>query len=297
MDELTQIYTFINVVEAQSFSAAARQQSVSISTVARQVKLLEDQLGVRLLNRSTRSLSLTEPGRLFHERVCAISNDLNKAKSEVKSFQKDVRGVLRVALRVSTGTTIVVPALPAFLEQYPDLSVEVSLTDERQDLVANDVDVAVWMGDMPDSEFVARRLSPSQRVVCASPKYIARHGAPQSPNDLRRHNCILFAARSYGNVWVFSRNGQREDVEVRGNLWSENGLVLLSAAQAGLGIVVVHERTVRPLILQGHLTRVLDDYTVKPRVEEAELHAVYPSGRGLSRNVRVFVDFLVELFR
>lgn len=296
MDEFTRIQTFIKVVEAGSFSAAARHES-SISSVARQVKSLEDELGVRLLNRSTRSLSLTEPGRRFYERVCVIANDLKNAKSEATSFQESVKGVLRVSLRVSTGTTIIVPALPTLLEQYPELSIDISLTDERRDLVANNIDVAVWMGNIPDSELVARRLSPSQRIVCGSPTYFQRHGVPRSPADLREHNCVLFTARSYGNVWGFTRDDQHEEIEVQGTVRSDNGLVLLSAALSGLGLIVVHEWMVRLPIAQGALVRVLDDYSVNPKAGDAELYAVYPSSRGLSRKVRVFVDFLVALFR
>ncbi|HXD43135.1 MAG TPA: LysR family transcriptional regulator [Ramlibacter sp.] len=295
MEELARIQTFIKVVEAGSFSAAARDVS-SISSVARQVKSLEEELGVRLLNRSTRSLSLTEPGRRFYERACKIANDLSNAASEAKSFQEGVKGVLRVSLRVSAGTTIIVPALPAFLAQYPELSIDIALTDDRRELIANNIDVAVWLGHIPDSEIVARRLSRSHRIVCGSPAYFERHGVPQKPQELRAHNCLLFTARSYGNVWGFTKDGQHEDVEVEGNVRTDNGIVLLSAALADLGLIVVHEWMVRSLISQGRLISVLDDYTVNPRPGDAELYAVYASGRGLSRKIRVFVDFLVHLF-
>jgi DNA-binding transcriptional LysR family regulator len=296
LDEFTRIQTFIRVVEAGSFSAAARDLS-SISSVARQVKALEDELGVRLLNRSTRSLSLTEPGRRFYERACAIANDLGNAKSEVKSFQDTVKGVLRVSIRVSAGTTMIVPALPAFMAQYPELTIDLTLSDERRDLVANNIDVAVWMGHLPDSEIVARRLSPSQRIVCGASGYFERHGVPRTPEDLRQHNCLLYTARSYGTRWAFTRDGRQDEIDVRGSLRTDNALVLLSAAVSGLGLIVVHEWTVRSQIAQGNLVRVLDDYTVNPRPGDAELYAVYASSRGLSRKVRVFVDFLVDLFR
>lgn len=295
MDEFTRIQTFIRVVEAGSFSAAAREMS-SISSASRQVKSLEDELGVRLLNRNTRSLSLTEPGRRFYERACAIFNDLSNAKSDAKSFQDSVKGVLRVSIRVSAGTTMIVPALPAFMAQYPELSLDISLSDERRDLIANNIDVAVWMGHIPDSEIVARRLSPSQRIVCGSPAYFERHGIPRTPEDLRRHNCLLYTARDYGSRWAFSRDGREQEIEVQGSLRTDNSLVLLSAALSDLGLIVVHEWMVRLYIADGRLARVLGDYGVNPRPGDAELYAVYPSSRGLSRKVRVFVDFLVDLF-
>ena len=295
MDDFTRVKTFIKVVEAGSFSAAARDES-SVSTVARQIKSLETELGVRLLNRSTRRLALTDAGRRFYERVSAIVRDLKEATSEVTSLEEDVKGRLRVSLRVAAGTTIIVPALPKFLAQYPDLELEISLTDERRDLIANHIDVAMWLGDLPNSQVVARRLSRSGRIVCGAPEYFARHGVPRAPQDLRHHNCLLFTAPSYGNVWSFSRDGKNDVVEVNGNVRSDNGLVLLSSGLATLGVIIVHGWMVRDLLAEGRLTRVLAEYTVNPRPGDADLYAVFPSSRGLSRKVRVFVDFLVDVF-
>jgi DNA-binding transcriptional LysR family regulator len=295
MDEFTRIQTFIKVVEAGSFSAAARQEG-STSSVARQIKSLEDELGVRLLNRTTRSLSLTEPGRLFYESACVIARDLNNAKMAARSFQEDVKGVLRVVLRASTGPTIIVPALPALLEKYPELKIDITLSDERFDLVSTNTDVAVWVGSIPDTDMVARRLTPGQRLVCASPHYLERHGVPKVPQDLRSHNCIIFATHTHGPAWTFHKDGQEEVIEVQGNIRSDNGFVLLSAAEAHLGLIVVNEWMVRRLLAEGRLQRVLADYQVNPTTSAAELYAVYPSSRGLSRKVRVFVDFLVDLF-
>src|SRR5438105_7121798 len=165
MDEFTRIQTFIRVVEAGSFSAAARDVS-STSSVARQVKALEDELGVRLLNRSTRSLSLTDAGRSFYSRVTAISKDLRVAKAEVKSLHDEVKGPLRVSLRVGAGTPVIVPALPRLLARYPELMLDISLSDEKKNLVTTGIDVAVWLGESPYSDVVARRLSRSRRIVC-----------------------------------------------------------------------------------------------------------------------------------
>lgn len=295
MDDFTRIRTFIRVVDAGSFSAAARDVG-SVSAVARQVKSLEDELGARLLNRSTRSLSLTDGGRRFYERVSTIVNDLINAKSEVSALQHEVKGVLRASLRITAGTTVVVPALPKFLARYPDLELDLALTDERSDLIANNIDVALWLGALPDSEIVARRLSPTQRIVYGSPRYFQRHGVPQSPQDLKRHSCLLFAAPSYHNRWGFSLDGQHDEVEVRGSIRSDNGLVLLSSALADLGIGIAHEWMVRRHLADGQLVRVMRDYTVNPRPGDADLYAVFPSSRSLSRKVRVFVDFLIEAF-
>src|SRR5438128_1682023 len=238
MDELTQIRTFISVIQAGSFSAAARHLS-SISSVVRQVNALEEDLGVRLLNRTTRKLSLTDAGRLFYDRVTEIADDLDCAKLEVRSLKDDVKGLLKVSLRVTAGTTIVVPALPKLLAQYPELHLDILLTDERRDLIANRIDVAMWMGDLGDANLVAKRLSPTRRIVCGSPAYLAQHGVPGTPDDLLRHNCLLFNAPSYSNRWGFTRDGKREEVDVRGSVRSENGLILLSSGIAGLGLIIV----------------------------------------------------------
>jgi DNA-binding transcriptional LysR family regulator len=163
-------------------------------------------------------------------------------------------------------------------------------------LIANNIDVAMWLGALPDAEIVARRLSPTRRIVYGSPGYFQAHGTPRTPQDLRDHSCLLFAAPSYRNRWSFTHQGQHEDVEVRGRVRSDNGLVILSSALADLGIGIAHEWMVRNHLAAGRLVRVLDEYTVNPRPGDADLYAVYPSSRGLSRKVRVFVDFLVETF-
>jgi DNA-binding transcriptional LysR family regulator len=297
MDELASIRAFINVVDAGSFSAVARRTNVSISVVARLVKSLEDELGVILLNRSTRSQSLTEAGRVFYDRIRPVTNDLTAAKLEAKSFHETVKGVLRVSLRVSAATTAIGPALPGFLAQHPELTLDVSLTDERLDLIANNIDVAVWLGDLPDSELIARRLSPGHREVCGAPKYFELRGMPSTPEDLMSHNCLLYTASSYDSAWTFTKYGVQRRIPVAGNLRSDNGVVLLSAALAGVGLVVLQEWTVRHPIAEGRLVRIFDDYSVNPIDNEAALHVVYPGSRGASRKIRAFVDFLIRLFR
>jgi len=295
MDEFTRIRTFLKVVEAGSFSAAARDVS-SASAVARQIKALEDELGVRLLNRSTRSLSLTEAGRRFHARMSVVVTEFSVAKAEVMSLQDDVKGQLRVSLRFGAGMTVIVPALPKLLEQYPELSIDITMSDEKRDLIANEIDVAVWLGEPPNLDIVARRLSASSRIVCATDPYLKRHGIPLEPQDLRQHNCLVFSSQPHHDVWSFKRNGQTEEVDVRGGISSDSSIVLLSSGAADVGLIIVQRWMVSRLLDEGKLQQVLADWEVSPRSGDAALYAVYPSSRGLSRNVRVFVDFLVALF-
>ena len=296
MDELARIRTFLKVVQSGSFSAAARHQS-SVSSVARQVKALEDDLGTRLLNRNTRRLSLTEAGRLLYERSNALVAEFDSVRSELKSLHEEVKGLLRVSLRVSVGTTVVVPALPRLLARYPGLVVDITLTDERQDLIANNIDVAIWMGALPDSEIIAKRLSPTRRLLCGSRRYFDEHGVPEEPEDLRGHRCLLYTAPSYGNRWGFSKGDTYVEVEVGGPVRADNGLVLLSCALADLGLFVAQGWMVRSHLREGVLIRVLEDYAVNPFPGHGELYAVYASSRGLSLKVRAFVDFLAELFQ
>lgn len=297
MDELSCIRAFIEVTESGSFSAAARRADSSISSVARQVKSLEDSLGVRLLNRTTRHQSLTDAGQIFYDRVRAVVQDLNAAKRDASSFQDSVKGLLRVTLRISTASTMILPALPAFLESHPGLTIDVSLTDERLDLVAHNIDVAVWLGHLDDSRIIAKRLSPSRRVLCGSPGYFKRMGIPEAPSDLARHNCLVFKSNYYGSSWRFTRDGSSLDVPVEGNLRSNTGPVLLSAALSGLGLVVLQEYMVRTALRAGELQTVLTEYEVSPTEADTALYAVYPHSKGMSPKARVFVDFLVDLFR
>jgi DNA-binding transcriptional LysR family regulator len=295
MDDFTRVRSFLKVVEAGSFSAAARDVS-SASAVARQIKALETELGVRLLNRNTRSLSLTDAGRLFHSRMTLLMNEFISARDEVKSLHEGMKGVLRVSLRTGAGMTVIVPALPKFLQQYPDLSVSVSLSDEKRDLISNEIDVAVWLGEPPNTEIVARRLSPSRRIVCASAAYLAKHGIPAEPEALSDHNCLIFEGPSYSVRWHFTRGDEAKEVAVRGTVSSDSSLVLMSSCIDGTGLIIVQQWMVQHLIAEGKLTRILADWDVSPRPGDAALYAVYPSRRGLSHKVRVFIEFLSELF-
>jgi len=292
LDEFNRIKTFIEVVQAGSFSSAAR--GTSISAITRRVQTLEKELGVRLLNRNTRGLSLTDAGRHLYDRATSISSELSIAISEVKSLQHDAKGLLRVSLRATAATMVVAPALPRLLAQYPDLRLEVMVTDEKRDLIANNIDVAVWIEPLPES-VVARRLADTRRIVCGTPAYFDKHGIPLTPEELKHHNCLCYTPIFTRN-WNFTRDGKHNAVEVNGSVCADSGPVLLASALADTGVVVVFQWMVRDLIAAGRLVQVLAEYTVNPYPGDSELFAVWPSSRGMSRKVRVFIDFLIELF-
>lgn len=296
MDELASVRTFIDVIESGGFSAAARRNNATVSSIARRVKALEDELGVRLLNRTTRSNSMTEAGLQFYERARSIVSELEEAKRDASSYQTTAKGLLRVCLRTST-SRVIVPALPAFLEAHPGLVLDVMLSDERLDLVAHNIDVAVWLGHLEDSTMVAKRLMPSRRMVCASPSYLAKRGTPKTPQELAKHNCLVFQGSIYQNFWRFKRDSEQIDVGVSGSLRTSSSPVLVTSALMGLGIAVLQEYTVQSLLAEGSLQRLLPEYEVSPTEVDTAIYAVFPHARGLSRKTRAFVDFLTDLFR
>jgi DNA-binding transcriptional LysR family regulator len=296
LDELSVNRAFVHVVEKGSFSAAARFLDASVTSVARQVNSLESMLGVRLINRTTRRQSLTEAGQLYYSKITAVLSQLDEVKRDVSSYQEDVKGRLKVHLRSTIGNQVIVPALPRFLTQFPNVTLHLTLTDERVDLVEHGVDVAVWLGALEDSSMIARRLSPSNRVVCGSPLYLQKHGIPQEPMDLLKHNCLVFEAKDYSNVWRFTQGGDTVEVPVSGNLTTNSGIALITSAIHDAGLALLQKSLVRESLARGELVQVLEEYSASPTGTDPALYAVYSSSRRLSPKSRAFVDFLVDLF-
>lgn len=297
MDEMRLIRVFLQVVDSGSISAASRQLNTSVTSVARQIGHLESVMGVRLLNRTTRRQSLTEVGEYLYSKLVDVVRDIDEIKREVTSHQETAKGRLRVHLRTTVGNQVIVPALPRFLAQYPEIKLEVTLTDEKADLVALGIDVAVWLGKLEDSTLIARRLSPSRRVLCASPEYLAKHGQPQSPADLAEHNCLVYRARNYDNRWRFLKGDDRIEIPVSGNLETDSGMVLFGSALNGLGLILVQESMAREALARGDLVPLLVDHEVSPTETDTALYVVHPGTRRVSPKMRAFIDFLVALFR
>ncbi len=297
VDELKLDRAFVLVVENGSFSAAARHLNTSVTSVARQINRLETTLGVRLLNRTTRRQSLTEVGTLYYQKLTELIRQIDDVKREVSGYQKTVKGRLRVHLRISVGNEIIVPALKDFLAENQEVMIDVTLTDERADLVALGIDVAVWLGSLEDSSLIARRLSPSRRVLCGSPAYLETNGYPTIPQDLVKHNCLVYRAKNYDNRWRFTRDATTVEIPVSGNLETDSGAALFTSAMSGLGLVIMQESTVREAVRKGDLIPLLTDHEVSPTEFDTALYAVYPSSRKVSPKTRAFVDFLVALFR
>lgn len=297
MDTLSGMQLFVDAVDGGSFSAAGRKLGVAPSSVARGIAALEDQLGTRLLNRTTRKLSLTEAGRVFHERSRRILGEVEEAKLSVADLQATPRGLLKLSVPVVFGRLHVVPALPDFLRTHPDVQIDLGMTDGYVDLVEEGIDVAVRIGALQDSSLVARKLAPTRRVLCASPVYLQRRGRPEKPDDLRAHNCLFYKFSGGRAVWRFRDQAGEHVIEIDGSLRTNNADALHTAALAGVGIVVLPLFMVGADIRRGALEVIFPEVAFAALSLDSDISAVYPYGRHQSPKVRAFVDFLVRRFR
>jgi DNA-binding transcriptional LysR family regulator len=290
MDRLAGMVVFARVIDAGSFTAAAGQLGMSKSAVSKAVAALEDRLGARLINRTTRRLALTEVGRAFYERCVRILAEAEEAELAVTHLQAMPRGTLRINAPLSFGILHLGPALPDFLLRHPELKVDLELTDRMVDLIEEGWDLAVRIADLPDSSLIARRIADNRMVVVAAPAYWDRHGRPQHPRDLAEHACITYTYAPNPNEWPFEGPEGRFAVRVDGQLRTNNGDVALETLLAGLGVDLLPCFLTGPHLASGRLEAVLTEWTPPP----SGIYAVYPHNRHLSAKVRAFVDFLVE---
>ncbi|MDW3205648.1 MAG: LysR family transcriptional regulator [Alphaproteobacteria bacterium] len=294
MDRAGEMAVFTKVVEEGSFSSAARALKLTPSAVSKQIGRLEDRLGVRLLNRTTRQLSATEEGDAFYQRCVRILTDMEEAELAVSQRHSAPRGTLRVNCGVAFGKHQISPLIPEFLERYPEVNVEMTLTDALADLVEEGQDVAIRFGKLQDSSMVARQLAVSRRAICCSPAYLERKGEPKHPSELTEHNRLAFATAIHLNEWIFRLpDGTEFPVKAEGNFTANNGETIHEMVLAGLGIARLAEFLVAPEVKEGKLVRILTPFY---RDVEVPINAVYPTRRHLSPKVRAFVDFLVEKF-
>jgi len=303
MDMLSGIRMFIDVARLGSFSATARHLGIAPSSVTRQLDGLERGLGVRLFNRTTRNLALTQAGRVYHDHATRIVAQVDEANRAVGELEAAPRGVLRVTAPLSFGRLHIAPALSEFLDRFPELQVDLSLTDQFADLVANGIDVAIRIANLKDSSLVARKLMPMRRVVCASPRYLDRRGKPEKPQDLAWHNCLLFKFSSLNerwepsaNVWKFDGPDGAEQVQVNGSVLSDDADALVAAAVEGMGLVLMPNWLVTKEIGLETLMPILKDYEPRSSDVDRAIYAVYPHGRYVSPKLRVFIDFISQRF-
>lgn len=286
---------FAQVVEHGNLTRAAASLRLSPSAVSKLIGRLEDRLGVRLLQRTTRRVSTTAEGRLFYERAREILDELDAAEELVSAGRLRPRGTLRVSLSHGFGMSQIMPLVPAFATRFPEIELQLAFADRRLDLVSEGLDLALRLGPVHDDTLVARRLGDHGRIVCAAPVYVERHGMPATPEDLARHNCILFDQPDYLNHWPFRRpDGAIQRLPMHGNFRSDNGDALYELLLGGSGIAHAADFLALPHLAAGRLVPILPTYAVD---ERTPIHAVYPQRRHLPAKVRAFIDFLVEHFQ
>ncbi len=292
MDKLNSMKTFVEVVNSEGFTAAANKIGLSRAQVSKSVMQLEAHLGARLLNRTTRRVSLTEIGRIYYERCRDILNDIDEIEELAGEQATQPRGTLTVAAPTSFGVMQLNNAIPGYLKQYPDVQISMSLNDRFVDVVAEGFDLAIRIAELEDSSLVARRIAPCKRVLVASPDYLEHHGEPKVPQDQAVHRCLVYANDLRPGSWTLNGDQGAEVVRVNGPVCADNGDLLKDAAVAGLGVTLLPTFIVGPELKAGRLVQVLERYCPS----EISVYAVFPSRRYVSAKVRTFVDYLADCF-
>lgn len=293
MDRFVGMAVFVKVVESKSFAAAARHFEISPAMVTKHVQALEERLGARLLNRTTRHVSPTEVGRTYYERCRRIMAEMEEAERVAGDMQATPRGLLKINAPFSFGVAKLAPAIADYLKAYPDVTVDLTLNDRYVDLVEEGFDLAIRIGRLADSSLIAKRLASVPMMVAASPQYLEQYGTPQTPQDLKGHNCLAYTQVPTPGEWsLIGPDGDQHVVEVSGRFQANNGDALRVLALRSEGIIFGPDYVVTESIAAGDLIRLFPTY----KVPEAALYAVYPHSRYLSAKVRTFVDFLAACF-
>jgi DNA-binding transcriptional LysR family regulator len=293
MDRDASMRVFVRAVERGSFSAAARDVGQTPSAVSKLVTRLEDRLGVRLIHRTTRRLALTPEGEIYFARARAILNDIEEAEVEVTRARGAPRGRLRINSGTAFGLHQLAPALPEFLGRYPEIDVDLTITDRIVDLMEENADIAVRSGTTDNLPHIVRKITDLERVICAAPSYLARRGTPRTPAELAEHDCIVVSAQTGLNRWPFRTRAGVDVFEVRPRARTDDVEAAARLAIEGAGIVRLADVVVGDPIRRGELVSILADVNY---VEPLPLSAIYPAGRHRLPKVRVFLDFVIERF-
>jgi DNA-binding transcriptional LysR family regulator len=292
MDRLTSMTTFVKVVEHGGFSAAARALDMSPSMVTTHVQALEERLGVRLLNRSTRRVGLTEVGQAYFERCVQILAELDDADQVAQVLQSTPRGTLRLNTSIMM-PPFIGPVIAEYVKRYPDVAVDMVISDRMVDLVEEGFDLCIRVTPIPDSSLIVRSLAAYRLVVCAAPEYLAAAGVPRQPSDLTHHNCLVFSQLPWGSEWRFTGPDGEQRIQVSGNMRSNSAVALRLAALHGQGVLATMSFQVANDIASGRLVPLLTEFIPT----DSSVLAVYPHRHRLSAKVRSFIDLLAQHFR
>ncbi|MCW8903109.1 LysR family transcriptional regulator [Sedimenticola sp.] len=292
MLDFNEMVIFVKVVEAEGFTAAATNLGLPKSTVSRKISELESRLGARLLQRTTRSVRPTELGALYYERCARLVTEAEEAERAISQCQEQPRGLLRITLPVDIGISIMPAVTREFMQQHPEIRLQVDVSDRYVDLVGEGFDLAIRAGVLEDSTLVAHRLYTDRMLVCATPGYLKQRGIPRSPEDLKQHDCVVFSALRSSETLKFTRQRGEVVVEISGRMGINNLNAIRGVCLTGAGIGLLPELHCQDLIATGELVSVLDDWSVR----EGGIYAVYPSPRHLTPKVRAFITFLDRHF-
>lgn len=287
MDRLETMAMFVRVVESGSFSSVAKDLKTTQPTVSKHVADLENWLGAKLLNRSTRNLALTEVGKEYYQRSVKILQDIEDAEDAAASLQTRPKGILRVSTVTAFGSLHLIPHLVEFFKLYPDISLELLLNDQLVDLVQDKVDIAIRVGMLPDSALMAKKLVNCPRITVATPAYCEEHGIPNHPKDLKDHNCITYTGRQRAHIWAYIQHGNLTNFNVSGKFMTNNSAAYKASILQGMGIGNVPMWLVYNEIISGDLVSMLDDYRIPPQ----PINAVYSPGLHIPLKISCFLDF------
>ena len=290
MDRFEAMNVFCKVVELGSFAAAAERLNISTSATSRMVSQLEALLNARLLNRTTRRISLTEDGRGYYERSLQLLTDLDEAEELVGSASVALRGTLRLTAPVSLGVWHLAPAIAEFSQLHPQLKFDISLSDQQSDLVEEGLDLAIRVGALGSQNMVARPIGQARLMACAAQDYLNARGTPLTPAELTSHQCLTYAYASESHVWTFVKDGEKLPIRVSGAIHANNGLLLRELAAQGMGITIAPDFILQVGVNEGRLVEILQDWTPPPLT----IYAAYPSRKHLSAKVRGFANFLQD---
>lgn len=293
IDRANDMAAFVRVVDSKGFSAAAPSLGLTPSAVSKLVSRLEARLGVRLLQRTTRALRLTQEGEAFYAAARRIVGEIDALEDRISGQHGMAQGLLRVTTSVAFAAHQLAPVISEFLDLHPLVQIELLPTDRVVDMVEDGIDVAIRIGRLADTSFMARKIGEDIRLISAAPSYIARRGVPRRPEDLVRHTCIVSRDRPDLNRWTFRIDGERREIEVSGRVGVIEGEMQMQLALQGLGIVRLTRLTVTGAIKRGELVSLLDDFSAE---EPVPIHAVYPHRRHLAPKVTAFVDFVIGKF-
>lgn len=294
MDQTLDLAFFHLLAKQGSLASTAREMGVTPPAISKRLSALEARLGIRLVTRTTRSMSLTPEGELYFLHAARILSQIDEVEQMVSSSRSTPKGLIRVNASLGFGRRYIGPALAAFFARYPEVEIQLEITDHPLDLAAHGFDLGIRFGSLPDTAFHARKIASNRRLLCASPLYLSKHGAPTKLSDLQDHNCIFLRQNEspYG-VWSFTNGSRTQSVKVRGALSTNDGEVAMKWALEGYGILLRAEWDIARYVRSGRLRLVLEDQTPT----RADVYAVYPQQLHLSARVRSLIDFLVERFK